>query len=125
MEDNLDIPEESMRHIEALLARHPPHLIQRMFSQAIDSRTFLGVLFCVYMLTKSRPQLYSLVIHVYQHREFIYNILVRVIMAVSAFYGIDILFIYREQRYAKFHCFLFVIALQDEEGGAAFLPSWS
>lgn len=27
-----------MRHIEALLARHPPHLIQRMFSQAIDSR---------------------------------------------------------------------------------------
>ncbi|CAA9961726.1 hypothetical protein PTMSG1_05103 [Pyrenophora teres f. maculata] len=38
MEDNLDIPEESMRHIEALLARHPPHLIQRMFSQAIDSR---------------------------------------------------------------------------------------
>ncbi|KAI4656230.1 hypothetical protein J4E93_000949 [Alternaria ventricosa] len=101
MEDNLDIPEESMRHIEALLARHPPHLIQRM------------------------PQLYSLVIHVYQHREFIYNILVRVIMAVSAFYGIDILFIYREQRYAKFHCFLFVIALQDEEGGAAFLPSWS
>ncbi|KAG9192625.1 hypothetical protein G6011_11359 [Alternaria panax] len=38
MEDSLDIPEESMRHIEALLARHPPHLIQRMFSQAIDSR---------------------------------------------------------------------------------------
>ncbi|KAI4700824.1 hypothetical protein J4E81_003788 [Alternaria sp. BMP 2799] len=100
MEDNLDIPEESMRHIEALLARHPPHLIQRMFSQAIDSRTFLV-----------EPQLYSLVIHVYQHREFIYNILVGVIMAVSAFYGINILFIYRKQRYAKFHCFLFVIAL--------------
>lgn len=38
MDDNLDIPEESMRHIEALLAKHPPHLIQRMFSQAIDSR---------------------------------------------------------------------------------------
>ncbi|KAI4619645.1 hypothetical protein J4E83_005500 [Alternaria metachromatica] len=85
MEDNLDIPEESMRHIEALLARHPPHLIQRMFSQAIDSRTFLVV-----------PKLYSLVIHVYQHRELIYNILVGVIMAVSAFYGINIFFIYRE-----------------------------
>jgi hypothetical protein len=39
MEDNLDIPEESMRHIEALLARHPPHLIQRMFSQTLESRT--------------------------------------------------------------------------------------
>ncbi|KAF1834041.1 hypothetical protein BDW02DRAFT_579902 [Decorospora gaudefroyi] len=38
MEDNVDIPDESMRHIEALLARHPPHLIQRMFSQAIESR---------------------------------------------------------------------------------------
>ncbi|RAR06144.1 homeobox and c2h2 transcription [Stemphylium lycopersici] len=38
MEDNLDIPEESMRHIEALLARHPPQIIQRMFSQALDSR---------------------------------------------------------------------------------------
>ncbi|KAF2035076.1 hypothetical protein EK21DRAFT_54755 [Setomelanomma holmii] len=37
MEDNLDIPEESMRHIEALLARHPPHLIQRMFSQAMEA----------------------------------------------------------------------------------------
>jgi hypothetical protein len=38
MDDNLDIPEESMRHIEALLARHPPHLIQRMFSQTLESR---------------------------------------------------------------------------------------
>ncbi|KAF1843406.1 uncharacterized protein K460DRAFT_378559 [Cucurbitaria berberidis CBS 394.84] len=38
MEENLDIPEESMRHIDALLARHPPHLIQRMFSQALESR---------------------------------------------------------------------------------------
>ncbi|KAI8931262.1 hypothetical protein NX059_011609 [Plenodomus lindquistii] len=38
MDDNLDIPEESMRHIDALLARHPPHLIQQMFSQALDSR---------------------------------------------------------------------------------------
>ncbi|EUC48615.1 hypothetical protein COCMIDRAFT_86698 [Bipolaris oryzae ATCC 44560] len=37
MDDNVEIPEESMRHIEALLARHPPHLIQRMFSQALDS----------------------------------------------------------------------------------------
>ncbi|KAF5845383.1 hypothetical protein GGP41_002935 [Bipolaris sorokiniana] len=38
MDDNVEIPEESMRHIEALLARHPPHLIQRMFSQALESR---------------------------------------------------------------------------------------
>ncbi|KAH7382480.1 hypothetical protein DE146DRAFT_623788 [Phaeosphaeria sp. MPI-PUGE-AT-0046c] len=37
MEDNLDIPDESMRHIEALLARHPPHLIQRMFSQTLEA----------------------------------------------------------------------------------------
>jgi hypothetical protein len=29
-----------MRHIEALLARHPPHLIQRMFSQTLESRMF-------------------------------------------------------------------------------------
>jgi hypothetical protein len=68
MEDNLDIPDESMRHIEALLARHPPHLIQRMFSQAIDSRMLPAAQLYVYMLTKSRPQLDSLVIHVYQHR---------------------------------------------------------
>jgi hypothetical protein len=39
MEESLDIPEESMRHIEALLARHPPQMIQRMFSQTLESRT--------------------------------------------------------------------------------------
>lgn len=38
MEDHVEIPEESMRHIEALLARHPPAMIQRMFSQALESR---------------------------------------------------------------------------------------
>ncbi|KAH3915464.1 hypothetical protein HBH56_074610 [Parastagonospora nodorum] len=38
MDDGLDIPEESMRHIEALLARHPPHMIQQMFSQTLASR---------------------------------------------------------------------------------------
>ncbi|KAF2788364.1 hypothetical protein K505DRAFT_421152 [Melanomma pulvis-pyrius CBS 109.77] len=38
MEENLDIPDESMRHIEALLSRHPPQMIQRMFAQALDSR---------------------------------------------------------------------------------------
>ncbi|KAF2124988.1 hypothetical protein P153DRAFT_434693 [Dothidotthia symphoricarpi CBS 119687] len=38
MEDLVDIPEDSMRHVEALLARHPPHLIQRMFAQTIESR---------------------------------------------------------------------------------------
>ncbi|KAL6711091.1 hypothetical protein ACN47E_006966 [Coniothyrium glycines] len=38
MDDNFDIPDESMRHIDALLARHPPHLIQRMFAQALESR---------------------------------------------------------------------------------------
>jgi hypothetical protein len=43
MEESLDIPEESMRHIEALLAQHTPSMIQRMFSQAIDSRRFDGL----------------------------------------------------------------------------------
>lgn len=38
MEDHVNIPEESMRHIEALLARHPPQMIQRMFSQTLESR---------------------------------------------------------------------------------------
>ncbi|EAT79128.2 hypothetical protein SNOG_13681 [Parastagonospora nodorum SN15] len=38
MDDGLDIPEESMRHIEALLARHPPHMIQQMFSQTLASQ---------------------------------------------------------------------------------------
>lgn len=38
MEEQLDIPEESMRHIEALLARHPPQMIQRMFAQTLESR---------------------------------------------------------------------------------------
>ncbi|CAI6337671.1 unnamed protein product [Periconia digitata] len=36
--DDMDIPDESMRHIEALLARHRPEMIQRMFQQALDSR---------------------------------------------------------------------------------------
>jgi hypothetical protein len=43
MEDTLDIPDESMRHIEALLSRHPPQMIQRMFAQAIDSRRLVFV----------------------------------------------------------------------------------
>ncbi|KAF2105801.1 hypothetical protein BDV96DRAFT_474604, partial [Lophiotrema nucula] len=38
MEDNFQMDEESMRHVEALLQRHPPQLIQRMFQQVIDSR---------------------------------------------------------------------------------------
>ncbi|KAF1361207.1 hypothetical protein EJ07DRAFT_112182 [Lizonia empirigonia] len=38
MEDHVDIPAESMRHIEALLARHPPQMIQRMFSQTLESQ---------------------------------------------------------------------------------------
>lgn len=40
MEDTsmLDIPDESMQHINALLARHPPGMIQRMFSQTIETR---------------------------------------------------------------------------------------
>ncbi|KZM24872.1 metal ion binding [Ascochyta rabiei] len=38
MEDYVDIPEESRRHIEALLARHHPQMIQRMFSQTLESR---------------------------------------------------------------------------------------
>ncbi|KAF2733278.1 hypothetical protein EJ04DRAFT_274498 [Polyplosphaeria fusca] len=38
MDDNVDIPEESMRHVEALLSRHNPQMIQRMFQQVIDSR---------------------------------------------------------------------------------------
>ena len=43
MEDTLDIPDESMRHIEALLSRHPPQMIQRMFAQAIDSRRLVFI----------------------------------------------------------------------------------
>jgi hypothetical protein len=65
MEDHVDIPEESMRHIEALLARHPPHVIQRMFSQTIDSRKYIAVALHVYALMVFRPQLNSLVVHVY------------------------------------------------------------
>ncbi|KAF2648869.1 hypothetical protein K491DRAFT_561090, partial [Lophiostoma macrostomum CBS 122681] len=38
MEDNQEFPEESMRHIEALLQRHPPQMLQRMFQQVIESR---------------------------------------------------------------------------------------
>ncbi|KAJ8112794.1 hypothetical protein OPT61_g4918 [Boeremia exigua] len=38
MEDQVDIPEESMRHIEALLAKHHPQVIQRMFAQTLESR---------------------------------------------------------------------------------------
>lgn len=38
MDDSLEIPDESMRHIEALLARHRPDMIQRMFQQAMESR---------------------------------------------------------------------------------------
>lgn len=38
MEEQFDIPEESMRHIEALLARHHPSQIQRMFAQTLESR---------------------------------------------------------------------------------------
>jgi hypothetical protein len=46
MEDHLDIPEESMRHIEALLSKHPPQMIQRMFAQAIDSRRLVLLAVC-------------------------------------------------------------------------------
>lgn len=58
MEDNMDIPEESMRHIEALLARHPPQHIQRMFSQALDSRKSgepVSSGLAVYSCTTHRP----------------------------------------------------------------------
>ncbi|KAF2002315.1 hypothetical protein P154DRAFT_521127 [Amniculicola lignicola CBS 123094] len=38
MDENVEIPDDSMQHVEALLSRHPPQLIQRMFQQVIDSR---------------------------------------------------------------------------------------
>ncbi|KAF2475775.1 uncharacterized protein BDR25DRAFT_88627 [Lindgomyces ingoldianus] len=38
MDDNVDIPEDSLQHVEALLSRHPPQVIQRMFQQVMDSR---------------------------------------------------------------------------------------
>ncbi|ORY11301.1 hypothetical protein BCR34DRAFT_587964 [Clohesyomyces aquaticus] len=38
MEEHVEIPDDSLQHVEALLQRHPPHLIQRMFAQVLDSR---------------------------------------------------------------------------------------
>ncbi|KAH7121019.1 hypothetical protein B0J11DRAFT_54875 [Dendryphion nanum] len=38
MEDFSDFPEESMRHVEALLNRHPPQVVLRMFQQVMDSK---------------------------------------------------------------------------------------
>ena len=90
MDDSLDIPEESMRHIEALLARHPPQLIQRMFSQAIDSRMFIDVSMYASALTEFRPQLHSLVFHVHQHCQLNYNVFFWIIMAISTVTRIDI-----------------------------------
>jgi hypothetical protein len=54
MDDNFDIPEESMRHIEALLARHPPQMIQRMFSQTLESRMLDCAIAILLLLTCSR-----------------------------------------------------------------------
>ena len=34
-----EIPDDSLQHIEALLTRHPPHVILRMFNQVVTSRT--------------------------------------------------------------------------------------
>jgi hypothetical protein len=95
MEENLDIPEESMRHIEALLARHPPHLIQRMFSQALDSRMFVDVPIYASALTEFRPQFHSLVLHVDQHCQLDYNIFLRFIMAISTVNSVDIFIVNR------------------------------
>ncbi len=55
MEDQVDIPEESMRHIEALLARHPPQVIQRMFAQTLESRRLINTWCSVIELILSRP----------------------------------------------------------------------
>ncbi|OCK73775.1 hypothetical protein K432DRAFT_430401 [Lepidopterella palustris CBS 459.81] len=38
MEEWQDIPEEDRHHVEALLVKYPPHLIQRMFLEASKSR---------------------------------------------------------------------------------------
>ncbi|KAF2188707.1 hypothetical protein K469DRAFT_748431 [Zopfia rhizophila CBS 207.26] len=38
MDEGQDFPEESLAHIEALLSRHPPQEIMRMFQQVLDSR---------------------------------------------------------------------------------------
>lgn len=74
MEDQLDIPEESMRHIEALLARHPPQMIQRMFAQTLESRK-LRTWMMLTELTSTRPQLH-IVSRVYQYHCHELNIIV-------------------------------------------------
>ncbi|KAF2999769.1 hypothetical protein E8E13_005340 [Curvularia kusanoi] len=74
MEDQVDIPEESMRHIEALLSRHPPQMIQRMFAQALESR---------------RPKLH-LIPRIHQHNRNELNIIIWFVMAISAFNRFDI-----------------------------------
>lgn len=63
MDDNLDIPEESMRHIEALLARHRPDMIHRMFQQAMESSMFSPQPTHVQYLTQSRTQLCRILSH--------------------------------------------------------------
>lgn len=63
MEDGLDIPEDSMRHIEALLARHRPEMIQRMFQQALEGRTSSSAAPRVQQLTQPRTQLGRVVAH--------------------------------------------------------------
>ncbi|KAF2746200.1 hypothetical protein M011DRAFT_445565 [Sporormia fimetaria CBS 119925] len=39
MDDSSDFPDDSLRHVQALLSRHPPHVIQRMFQHVLESRT--------------------------------------------------------------------------------------
>jgi hypothetical protein len=64
MDENMEIPDESMRHIEALLARHRPDMIQRMFQQAMDSRRWCTPKVCAPQLTQRRTQLGGIFAHI-------------------------------------------------------------
>jgi len=114
-----------MRHIEALLARHPPQMIQRMFSQAIDSRMYFVFLLVVLALTDFRPQLHCLIFHVHQHRQLIRHIFIGIIMAVAVVNRVIFLVFDEQQQQSAFHRVLVFVAIQSEATGASLVPNWT
>lgn len=80
-----------MRHIEALLARHPPQMIQRMFSQTLESRRSSGVRRFRNVLNLNRSKLH-IVFCIYEYHSHKLNFIVRLVVAISFIDSFDVLF---------------------------------
>jgi hypothetical protein len=76
------------------------------------------------MLNLTRSQLH-IVSCIYKYYSNKLNFFVWLLMAISTIDSFDVLIIHWSQRWRVFCCFISFLTLQDEKGGASFIPGWA